>query len=338
MKFFKGLFFALLLNIIIIFVFVFGGVCGLCIAKSDKFAEELDKRLSSQSITTQAVNYDNNFNGSMFSLNGFFSYLTVYDYRNSNFNDFYYDNSVPVLFSFELYSNYMTLYFKDLQSGNVDIVGNVEFVLDVSTYSGVFYLSGTNYFKVFYTMNSSFDLSMLSSVGVRCIDYNNLGQYICPTFDFTDINGNRFTFVLWYSSGVATDGGIDSSNIKDYLYDSVYYYFNGSALTGNVYYQQGYTAGEVAGSSSGYDMGYAAGRRFGENVGYQNGYNAGASDANNYSFLSLIGAVVDAPMTAFTSLLNFDLLGFNMLSCITGILTIAIVIAIIRFVLGHKGG
>lgn len=72
----------------------------------------------------------------------------------------------------------------------------------------------------------------------------------------------------------------------------------------------------------------------GQQVGYNEGYSAGISDGDNNSFLSLITAVVDAPVKAFTSLLNFDILGFNVKNVVLSLLTAALVIACIRFFSG----
>lgn len=72
----------------------------------------------------------------------------------------------------------------------------------------------------------------------------------------------------------------------------------------------------------------------GQQVGYDSGYTAGIASGGNNSFLSLITAVVDAPITAFTSLLNFDILGFNVKNVVLSLLTAALVIACIRFFSG----
>lgn len=72
----------------------------------------------------------------------------------------------------------------------------------------------------------------------------------------------------------------------------------------------------------------------GQQAGYNKGYSAGISDGGNNSFLSLITAVVDAPINAFTSLLNFDILGFNVKNVVLSLLTAALVIACIRFFSG----
>ena len=72
----------------------------------------------------------------------------------------------------------------------------------------------------------------------------------------------------------------------------------------------------------------------GQQAGYDKGYSAGITAGGNNSFLSLITAVVDAPITAFTSLFNFDILGFNVKNVILSILTAALVIACVRFFSG----
>lgn len=69
--------------------------------------------------------------------------------------------------------------------------------------------------------------------------------------------------------------------------------------------------------------------------GYAQGYNQGVSDGSNpdYTFLGFFGSLVDAPLQAVTGLLNFDLLGFNMLNFFTALLTLCLIIGIIRLVL-----
>lgn len=65
--------------------------------------------------------------------------------------------------------------------------------------------------------------------------------------------------------------------------------------------------------------------------GYDKGYAAGIAAGGNNSFMSLITAVVDAPITAFTSLLDFDILGYNMKNLALALLTAGLLVAAIRF-------
>lgn len=68
-----------------------------------------------------------------------------------------------------------------------------------------------------------------------------------------------------------------------------------------------------------------------KNIGYNQGYAAGLNAGNNNNFMSLITAIVDAPITAFTSLLDFDVLGYNMKDLALALLTAGLLIAAIRF-------
>ena len=61
-----------------------------------------------------------------------------------------------------------------------------------------------------------------------------------------------------------------------------------------------------------------------------------SAEGSNYTFLSLIGAVIDAPISAFTGMFDFTLLGVNLRSFILAMLTLAIVIVLIRIALGGK--
>ena len=113
----------------------------------------------------------------------------------------------------------------------------------------------------------------------------------------------------------------------DFYYNTrTYYFVNPSALSDSQYYNQGYNDGLADNQSNIYDSGY--------NTGYDNGFDKGiiqgAAEANNYSFFSLFGAIFDAPVTLFTSLLNFNFLGINLWSFITSLLTLAIILFVIK--------
>lgn len=66
---------------------------------------------------------------------------------------------------------------------------------------------------------------------------------------------------------------------------------------------------------------------------YNAGYTQGVNAANNYSFENLIFAVIDAPIQSLYGLLNFDLLGINILNLFLALLTTAIMIFILKKVL-----
>lgn len=145
------------------------------------------------------------------------------------------------------------------------------------------------------------------------------------------------TYVANTSEAFYTDGfnkGYDrgySEGIKDYKQTMYQDY--------EAMYNKGYNDGIAAcADSSGeefqkkYDEGFVAGK----SAGYSSGYTAGAASAQNYTFIGLLGAVVDAPIKAFTGLLDFEVLGVNMSSFVLSMLTLSVIVIIIKICLGGK--
>lgn len=111
-------------------------------------------------------------------------------------------------------------------------------------------------------------------------------------------------------------------------YDSIFNYgYNQGYTTGfDTAYDQGYNAGFDIGNDSGYNTGFNNGYTAGESAGF----NQGVLESNDYSFLGLLTAVVDAPVTVLRETFNFNFLGFNVTTFIFSILTICLVIAILK--------
>lgn len=74
----------------------------------------------------------------------------------------------------------------------------------------------------------------------------------------------------------------------------------------------------------------------GKAIGYDLGYQEGKLEGGDYTFTSLIGAVFDAPISAFRGLFNFEILGVNMQGFVLALLTLSVIIIVIRFALGGK--
>lgn len=173
------------------------------------------------------------------------------------------------------------------------------------------------------------------------ITSSDISKIVGVTVGMTDIvpdTGVSFTGWKYFElSYFTSDGGVFAFYVASPFTTEQYplrtYYFNDNFedLDG---YGQGYNDGYNNGYSSGEDIGYNQGFSSGRNIGYADGYNQGTATANEYTFLGLIGAVVDAPVTAFMSLLNFEIFGFNMLRLVTGLFTLAIIIMVVRLILG----
>lgn len=98
-------------------------------------------------------------------------------------------------------------------------------------------------------------------------------------------------------------------------------FMSGAGESYEVGYNDGYNTGQYDGNKTGYNQGYNA------------GYNEGVVSGADYSFLGLIGAVVDAPINAFQGLLDFDILGVNMSSFVMAMFSLCFIFLLLKLVL-----
>ncbi len=92
--------------------------------------------------------------------------------------------------------------------------------------------------------------------------------------------------------------------------------------------EEGFAAGVEQGNKEGYDIGYKEGKVDGFGEGYAAGLEVG-----ELTFTGLITAVIDAPVSVFASMFNFEVLGVNLLNFLTSILSVMIVIAVVKVVI-----
>lgn len=270
------------------------------------------------------------YSSSNFPLAGLYSSSQI-------FPSFSMNTYIPFGFVFSSSSLDFSCYFYDTRTGSYGL-GSRSFSAPVYDKKEYFFIpfydtdseNYTSWVFCSYLIQTGFNFNVYSFEITSADDFRtifgvNISKY-AQHIIFYDSDGRTLDFSTAYTGNQVP--GIQP------LGDRRYYLSN--SLTDNQFYESGYnygySAGLGAGSSSGYNDGYSAGN----SVGYQNGYNQGAADANNYSFLGLIGAVFDAPVNTFVGLLNFDLLGFNMLKALTGLITLAIIITFIRLVMGRK--
>ena len=203
------------------------------------------------------------------------------------------------------------------------------------------------------TLSSGTEVTVyISSLGVpnvSFIDYIALGYYIDSTFvplysfdisspsssgsvSFTDLSIDVVLPVdlnyLVICAFVSTDNSLNVQLLPRFsnLYMS-YKSFNNQILINNAF-----------------DTGYSNGLFDGKYQGYQKGYTAGLADGtnNDYSFLGLISAVIEAPVNVLIGeydsstglrvggLLNFEFLGYNMSTLLMSLFSLGVVICIIR--------
>lgn len=116
----------------------------------------------------------------------------------------------------------------------------------------------------------------------------------------------------------------------DYFYDTTWQ-LSVFSLDTQKYYDAGHTVGYTEGQNSmqgaienARQQGFAEAQKMFDN---------GNTD---YSFFGLISAVIDAPIKAVRGLLNFDILGVNMFSFVTSLFSLAVVLMIVKLLLGTR--
>ncbi len=109
---------------------------------------------------------------------------------------------------------------------------------------------------------------------------------------------------------------------------------NGTVIVHSGQYRNGYANGYNDGETAGFSDGVKVGKKDGYEAGYNEGYSYGMNVSDG-GFIKLLSATIDAPVKAFTSLLNFEVLGVNMKDFVLSILTLMFVLTIVRFCLGR---
>lgn len=136
------------------------------------------------------------------------------------------------------------------------------------------------------------------------------GDMYSSTGDWKVPNDDEFTLGFSYIEGVSFIDVLTSSN---YEYG----------------YNAGYDEGRLDGRNDGYQSGYTAG----QSVGYNQGYSQGLLDnGGEWSFRSLLTAVVDTPVQVFTDLFNFEILGVNLTGFFLGLFSIALCLGVIKLI------
>lgn len=141
-------------------------------------------------------------------------------------------------------------------------------------------------------------------------------------------------------SDVLTSGDVHFYNFPVDVYGIMLISYHNANEIAHAYSLTARFLGDVK-SQDAYDNGFSAGvnsinKNDIFNQGYTKGFSEGSAEGSNYTFMSLLGAVIDAPISAFTGMFDFTLLGVNLRSFILAMLTLAIVIVLIRIALGGK--
>lgn len=204
-------------------------------------------------------------------------------------------------------------------------------------------LSGENFGVRFNFSNTTVGLPVISNSPVSLGYYDGSGVRYYGDFGITleialvDLNGSPYK-KLSYNNADDRDilRSIDLSDYSEYYISTITIYPSRSDLvtTYSIILGNSFTAG--------YNSGWWEGYKKAKNEisssyqsGYQAGYNAG-KDMGNYSFFNLIGSIVDAPISYFSSLFDFTILGTNLRAFLLGLFTLSVVLILVRIALGKK--
>lgn len=271
-------------------------------------------------------------------------------YGQSTFSNIYFFN----LFD-KFYSN-GTAYYGNTNCGwrvytqtSPEVKASISFeVLDTTIWSAdCDFISTADGGTVTNIRNSAFAVSSnyVSDFNVYKISSSDNALYVMND-KYTNID-----YVDFIDTFIATQ---DFKNVKVPSDNALY--IKGYQSASDEYRQQGYNTGFSAGEKSGYNKGFAAGDSA--------GYARGVENAGNYSFLSLFGAIFDAPIKAIfggtstlpagttitdsngntitlqstttvnrAGLLNFNLMGVNLSGFVLALFSLSILVVVIKFAL-----
>ena len=220
---------------------------------------------------------------------------TGFIFRGSSLSDFLTDDgyglSASKVYNYAYGQFSDTAGFDDVDTLRLLYYPSNDFVYDPVRYQFL-YLGSSLGVSVYYN---------LSFVSLYDHDDDRYSAYFDDPFI---VLPSSFTGTTVYCFGFSFSGAYNSASGDLYLFDYI----------SNIGYDVGY------------DIGHDAGYNSGLTDGYDNGFNAALNDSG---FMSLMTAVVDAPIKAFMGLFDVEILGFNISGVLIAILSIALVTKVI---------
>ena len=169
-------------------------------------------------------------------------------------------------------------------------------------------VSGTNGFNTTFRAYATY-----TNTGVKAFDFKSVNDIYTITLPKT-YNGESDTIKDFYftlEKPMPTDIVIVSKSTE---------FTNG--------YNSGYTNGMEQGNETGYQQGKEEGLTEGKKQGYQDGYNKGLEEGASLN--GLILSIAQVPIDFITNCFNVTILGINIAGLITGFITAAVVIWILK--------
>jgi hypothetical protein len=190
---------------------------------------------------------------------------------------------------------------------NSDLIESDNINFTINWYNGGI-VSGTNGFNTTFRAYATY-----TNTGVKSFDFKSVNNIYTITLPKT-YNGESDTIKDFYftlEKPMPTDIVIVSKSTE---------FTNG--------YNSGYTNGMEQGKETGYQQGKEEGLTEGKTQGYQDGYNKGIEEGASLN--GLILSIAQVPIDFITNCFNVTILGINIAGLITGFITAAVVIWILK--------
>ena len=211
------------------------------------------------------------------------------------------------------------------------------------------YLTSDNYYECRLIISVLSDGTLQCKVIYRCIEKlsDEWHRHLTTYTGYVDMTKDFYlTYAKNYIASVNRDpcnylvkkGFIkESSPYMEYVSDAYYDAgiedgYDDAWADGNNY---GYNNGFIDGKKDGYELGYDDGVSESYDLGFDDGWadgnNHGVTDTLNSTstFKDMVFAIFDAPVSLVNNMLDFDLLGINVLSLSKTVLTVAVIAVIV---------
>lgn len=181
----------------------------------------------------------------------------------------------------------------------------------------IFDSTGTYGYRYIAEMKSS-----SSSTSSSTVSFYSVGSY-GVRFGYPDSSANTFNYVSLTPDFGSVDANVEAMSTLRILPSAAV------SLSSSSYYDSGFQDG-LNYAENEYNQKLQSEKDKAHNAGYTEGYNAGLNDTNDYTFKSLFTSLFQSGYNVFYDILNFEILGINVLGFVTGLITLLVAAFVIK--------
>lgn len=187
----------------------------------------------------------------------------------------------------------------------------------------------------------------ISAAGQRELE-DSFSVVYSPTLTFTQNTSTPFAdYSFVYGSAYEDDEVFARIKYQDTVVAEHYlevdatlsgYNSNATYVIDNSYFKNA-IANWIMSTGLAYNDGYDAGKAAGETAGYSKGYADGIGGAMNPEMFTIFNGILNVamvPVNVFLGIFNFEVFGINIASLVSSFLSIAILVIVIRLIMGGK--